>query len=65
MPEPGRPKAERTLIKDQAIKLAMGYQVETIHEIRSNNNMMISKTVDIIEVPGSVDALRLWKELCE
>ena len=65
MAEIGRPKAEITKIKDQAIKLAMGYDAEFTHETRNANNVVVNKTVDIQHIPGSVDALRLWKELSE
>jgi|GEM_PF-5292597 len=65
MAEPGRPKLEKTRIKDQAEKLAMGYMITTVHEIRTDNNRLVSMNTDIIEVPGSPDALRLWNELCE
>jgi hypothetical protein len=65
MAEPGRPKQDKTLIKEQAKKLAMGYKIETVHEVRNANNTVISLTVDIIEVPGSPDALRLWNELSD
>lgn len=61
----GRPKSDKTLIRDQAKKLAMGYETKVVHENRTNNNRLENSTVDIVQVPGSVDALRLWKELCD
>ncbi|MCH8311103.1 MAG: hypothetical protein IIB17_11500 [Chloroflexi bacterium] len=61
----GRPKNELTEIKEQAKKLAMGYKIERVHEERNNNNTVISRSVEITEVPGSADALILWKSMVE
>ncbi len=58
-------KEELALIKEQAVKLAMGYKVETVHEDKNNNNITTHKTVDTHEVPGNVEALKVWKEICE